>query len=290
MIDFKFNSPNAGDSEGSIYVSLNNGSENYYDKNQLPLHYLVKSLSGQVVWHSELFPGNWSMYSEISCTTAEIIDSLGNEILKWKWHPFVNGDLCHQKFYIWALKNRGANGIAVGTHNGMSGEWVIPVNSGLLKATLVEASEPQYSDLEKFYTAKKWITCRKLLVSTNGQELTFYEGLTNGQTNSISESTIRKHLSDNLIVPVLRPSISINQLISETSKNGDIKWLHLDLEGMDGEIIYSIDRNFLPEVLIFESLHMTTDYYNDLCEYLKKENYEIIKSNWNTICTKIISF
>ena len=286
MIDFKFESPNDKDSEGSIYVSLNNGSENYYDKNQLPLHFMVKSLNGSVIWHSELYPGWWSLFTEISCTNVEIIDSLGNQILNWEWRPFVNGDLCHQKFYIWSLKNRGSNGIAIGTHNGLTGEWVIPVNKGLLKATLVEASEPQFKDLEKFYVGKKWVNCRQELVSKDGGEVTFYEGLTNGQTNSISRNTIRKHLDGNLIIPSLRPSISINELISDVSKNGEVKWLHLDLEGMDGEIIYSINKNLLPEVLIFESLHLTTEYYKNLCDYLQNQNYDVVKSNWNTICTK----
>ena len=50
----------------------------------------------------------------------------------------------HQYFEIWALNNRGSNGIAIGTHNGMTGEWVGPVNKGLLKSTLVEASDTQF--------------------------------------------------------------------------------------------------------------------------------------------------
>lgn len=288
MIEFEYHKPDQNNGEGFIIVKLNEIGKNYYDENQLPLRFLVKSLNGNVLWNTELYYGYWSQYFEISCTEAEIIDSLGNKLLSWKWHPFVNGDLCHQKFYIWSLKNRAANGIAIGTHNGMSGEWVIPVNSGLLKATLVEASEPQFTDLKKYYNGKKWVDCKKIVISTNGEDVVFFEGLTNGQTNSISEHTIKKHLSDDYIVRTNRPSTSINNLIKEVSDKGKVKWLHLDLEGMDGEIIFSIEKNLLPEVLLFESLHLEEQYYNDLCSYLENENYEILKSNWNTICTKKI--
>lgn len=287
MLDFEFVKPSFEHSEGYVMIRLSHESADYYNQNQFPLYFIIKSLSGQVIWNSELRPGTWSTFSPISCTEIEVIDSLGNQILKWNWHPFVHGDLCHQKFYIWALNNRGTNGLAIGTHNGMTGEWVVPVNKGLLKATLVEASEPQYNDLKKYYNAKKWVHCKQALVTSHGKKTIFFEGLTDGQTNSISETNIRFHLSENLITQSLRDSISVNQLILETSLRGKVDWIHLDLEGVDGEIIYSIDKSLLPKMLLFESLHMSPQYNEELCDYLRNQNYSVVKSNWNTICIKI---
>ena len=56
----------------------------------------------------------------------------------------------------------------------MNGEWVGPVNKGLLKATLVEASEPQYNDLLKFYTNKTWINCINSLITKDGGDFVFF--------------------------------------------------------------------------------------------------------------------
>lgn len=55
---------------------------------------------------------------------------------------------------------------------------------------------------------------------------------------------------------------------------------------MDGELIYAINDELLPELLLFESLHMDNQYYDNLCSYLTNKGYSITKSGWNTICTK----
>ena len=69
-------------------------------------------------------------------------------------------------------------------------------------------------------------------------------------------------------------------------KDNEVVILIIDVEGMDGELIYAINDEFLPELLLFESLHMHNQYYDNLCNYLTNKGYSIIKSGWNTICTK----
>jgi len=285
MIYFEYNKPDESNSEGEIKISLDYNSSTYYNKNQFPLRLTHKTLMGEVSWSTDLYPGWFSVYSEISQSTIEIIDSFGNKLFEWKWDPFIHGDYAHQYFEIWSLNNRGSNGIAIGTHNGMTGEWVGPVNKGLLKATLVEASDIQFKDLLKYYKGKNWVSCVQSLISTDGNDIIFYEG-GNGFTNSMSKEVIEKHLTLDSITSSIKKSKSINNLIIESSEQGPIKWLHIDVEGMDGELIYTINDELLPELLLFESLHMDNQYYDNLCSYLTNKGYSITKSGWNTICTK----
>jgi len=217
--------------------------------------------------------------------SIENIDSLGNKLLDWKWDPFINGDYAHQYFEIWSLNNIGSNGIAIGTHNGMTGEWVGPINKGILKGTLVEASDNQYNDLFRFYNGKTWVTCLQSLITTNGDDVLFYEG-GNGFTNSLSNKIIEQYVNIDLINSSIKKSKSINDLIIESSERGRVKWLHIDVEGLDGELIYAIKDDLLPELLLFESLHMENEYYDNLCNYLINKGYSITKSGWNTICLK----
>jgi hypothetical protein len=285
MISFEFTKPNEIHSEGNTKITVDYNTSTYYDEKQFPLHLIYKTLMGEVAWSVDLFPGWFSEYSLISNTTIEIIDSLGNKLFEWRWDPFIHGDYAHQYFEIWALNNRGSNGIAIGTHNGMTGEWVGPVNKGLLKSTLVEASDIQFKDLVKYYKDKKWINCIQSLITTDGNDIIFYEG-GNGFTNSLSKDIIEKHISIEEITTTIKPSKSINDLIIESSERGKVKWLHIDVEGMDGELIYSINDDLLPELLLFESLHMKNEYYDNLCNYLTNKGYSITKSGWNTICIK----
>jgi hypothetical protein len=168
MINFEFTRPNDENPEGNITVDIDYNAYSYYNENQFPLRLIHKTLMGEVAWSSDLYPGWFSGYGMNTYTTVEIIDSLGNNLFEWRWNPFLHGDYAHQYFEIWALNNTGSNGIAIGTHNGMSGEWVGPVIKGLLKATLVEASDTQFNDLLKYYRGKKWINCVQSLITKDG--------------------------------------------------------------------------------------------------------------------------
>ena len=163
-----------------------------------------------------MFPGSWSSYPWGFESIVYVKDSDGSILFEWKWDPFIHGDYAHQYFEIWALNNRGSNGIAIGTHNGMTGEWVGPVNKGLLKSTLVEASDIQFKDLLKFYKDKKWINCLQSLITTDGNDVVFYEG-GNGFTNSLSKDIIEKHINIEEITTTIKQSKSINDLIIESS-------------------------------------------------------------------------
>ncbi len=285
MINFDFTRPNDENPEGRVRVSVDLDAHKYYSEDQFPLRLLHKTLMGEIEWSSDLYPGWFSEYLMNTYTTVEIVDSLGNKLFKWEWNPFIHGDFSHQYFEIWALNNIGTNGIAIGTHNGMYGEWVGPVDKGLLKATLVEASEIQYKDLLKYYGGKKWVNCVKSLISKDGEDVVFYEG-GNGFTNSTSKDIIKNYVNEEHITSSVKQTKSINTLITESSERGKVRWLHIDVEGMDGELIYAINDDLLPELLLFESLHMEEEYYNNLSQYLTGKGYSVTKSGWNTICTK----
>jgi hypothetical protein len=147
MIKFEYTNSNDHFPEGKTLVKIDDNV--FFCENQIPLRLVQKNLMGKVIWSTDLYPEWFSEYPMNTHTTIEIIDSIGNTLLNWKWDPFIHGDYCHQSFELWALNNRGSNGIAIGTHDGMTGEWVGPVNKGLLKASLVEPSSYQFNELIK---------------------------------------------------------------------------------------------------------------------------------------------
>jgi hypothetical protein len=247
-------------------LAINHETGGFLSEKQFPLTLIHKSLNGKVKWRTTMFPGWYSHYPNNSYTTAELIDSIGNKLFEWRWDVFIHGDFGHQFLENWANMNRGANGIVVGTNDGMSGEWVGPVINGKLRATLVEASKKQFDELHHFYGEYPWVELKNRLITTNGGTQTFYEG-GDGVTNSCNKEVILKYVNNNDISEIKIESLSINDLIMESSINGEIKWLHLDVEGIDGELIYSIQDNLLPEVIIFESVHMLGEYKFNLLSF-----------------------
>lgn len=285
MINFNFIKPTNENPEGVININIDVENDLNIIESQFPLRLIHESITGEVVWSTDLYLGWYSEYLMNTYTKIKIIDSLGTKLFEWCWDPFIHGDFAHQFFEMWSLNNVGSNGIAVGTHNGLTGEWVLPVLSGRIKATLVEASDKQFKDLQKNYGGRSWITCICSLITKNGDDVVFYEG-DNGFTNSISKNVISQYVDENVITSTLRESKSINDLILESSERGKVKWLHIDVEGLDGELIFAIKPELLPDLLIFESLHMENSYYDNLRSYLGEQGYKIKKSGWNTICTK----
>lgn len=285
MINFDFKRPNNENPEGVINISIDGENTLNLTEKQFPLRLIHESITGEIVWSTDLYLGWYSEYLMNTHTKIKIIDSLGNRLFEWCWDPFIHGDFAHQFFEVWSLNNIGSNGIAIGTHNGLTGEWVSPVLSGKIKATLVEASEKQFNDLKRNYGGRSWVNCIQSLITPNGDDVLFYEG-DNGFTNSISKNIIGQYVDENVITSTLRQSKSINDLILESSERGKIKWIHIDVEGLDGDLVFAIKPELLPDLLIFESLHMDEHYYSILCDYLTKNNYNVTKSGWNTICTK----
>jgi len=285
MIHFDFKRPNNENPEGVINIRVSGENDLHLNDSQFPLRLVHESITGEVVWSTDLYLGWYSEYLMNTHTRIKIIDSLGNKFFEWCWDPFIHGDFAHQFFEVWSLNNVGSNGIAIGTHNGLTGEWVSPVLSGKLKATLVEASEKQFGDLQRNYGGRSWVTCTHSLITSDGSDVVFYEG-DNGFTNSVSKEIISQYVNEDVITSTVRKSKSINDLIVDSSKLGEIKWLHIDVEGIDGELIYAIKSDLLPNLLLFESLHMENNYYDKLCTYLIDKGYKVTKSGWNTICTK----
>jgi hypothetical protein len=285
MIEFVYEHPKNTDYEGVIFVHVHQNASQYYTKEQFPLRLMHKTLMGEIPWHVDLYPGCWSKYTMLTYTTLEVIDNLGNKLIDWTWDPFTHGDIAHQMFEIWSMNNRGANGVAIGTHNGMTGEWVGPINKGLIKGTLVEASGLQFNDLYKYYKNKTWIKCRKELITPDGSDVIFYEG-GGGWTNSIVKESIENYINPSEIISTPRSSVSINNLIEEVSLDGPVRWIHLDVEGLDDKLILSIREELLPEILVYENENIGEKSNDEIRTYLESKGYSVWDSNRNVIALR----
>ena len=155
----------------------------------------------------------------------------------------------------------------------------------LIKGTLVEASTTQFNDLYKFYNNKTWVKCVQDLVTTDGSDVTFYEG-GEGWTNSIVKESIESYVPSEYITSQMRSSISINNLIKNVSQDGPVKWLHLDVEGLDDKLILSIDEDLLPEILVFENENIGNESNNVVRSYLESKNFKVVNSGRNVIAFK----
>jgi hypothetical protein len=287
MIEFKYIKPTVDTPFGRITVNVNEPILGVKFPYKLPLTLkVISQVSNKVVWSCELGLNHWASYTEPVNHNFEVVDSSGIMVSKWSWDTIQHGDELHKVFYSWCLQNKNANGIAIGTHNGETGEWVIPIKEGLVNGILVEASEKQFNELVNNYDGYKNVKTIKTLVTVDGNEYDFYEN-ENSCTNSILKDHSDKYGS--IINTVKMSSISLNDLIINNGLEKNCKWLHLDVEGIDSDLILSLDETKinLPEVILYESLNMTDDVKLITKNFLESKGYKVQELNgWNTLAIK----
>jgi hypothetical protein len=250
---------------------------------EFPLLFSVyNKISGDKIWTTEMYPGTWSKFYDPCNSYAEITNKDQKVIIKWEWDPFLHGDDANVLFMTWCLNNKGAKGISIGTHDGTTGEWVEPLRKGLIEAFLVEASVPQYKKLVNNYKNISGSYPILSLITEDGRDCEFFEG-PEGYTNSV----IKDHTSQytNQITSSVKKSRSLNDFICEVGLADSLDWLHLDVEGIDADLVLSLDSNRirLPDFIIYESLNLNNEKKQEVYDWLNNNGYLCKESGWNTI-------
>jgi hypothetical protein len=244
---------------------------------------VFSSISGKNQWESNLSPGCWSYYGMISNTTSQITRN-GEILFEFIWDTFLHGDLAHQYMMLWAKDNKGSFGVAIGTHNGETGEWVDPIRKGLIDGVLVEASDPQFFELEENYKEIEGCNLLKSLITPEGGEFTFWESGDVSYTNSIIKEHVDKHSGD--VRGKTMSSISLNHLIE--SQKRKVTWLHLDVEGIDTDLILSLTPGNLDNIqlIVYETLNTSQGEKEKCKNFLEINGFSVKESGWNTIAIK----
>ena len=72
----------------------------------------------------------------------------------------------------------------------------------------------------------------------------------------------------------------------ESTPNKRIDWLHTDVEGYDGELIMSIKKDYLPNLIIFENNNFELSEKLKINNYLRDLGYEIYEFTVSSLALK----
>ena len=254
-------------------------------KEHLPLKVQFKNIvTGEIHYESELLDYWWTEWKGAEQITDVLIYSSNGTLLhEYKWDVTIDGDI-HEKmlwFYLKARQLNGlkSNGLVIGSHDGRNGHWIYPVKHKLTDATLVDGSDKQFISLVENYKHNSNTETLNTIVTTDGYDVEWYQG-GEGYTDTIVPSLINEWVDSSEIVKSYRKSISINDLMKD--KNYD--WLHLDVEGLDGDLILALEQK--PNIIIFEDENLDIVTKDKLKVWFIENSYETIKHICNTIAIK----
>ena len=259
-------------------IKVDVGMISKYNENTPLTLKIKKHVSGETQW-STILSDNWyATYPNTEMFDVEITDSKNNLIYVKRWDIMEHGNYFYKSLWLYnkslISKGKFPKGLVIGTHDGEFGEWVPIVMKNECQVVLVEASDKQYDKLVENYKNRSLVTKIKELVTPNGGEVEFFEG-GEGYTNTIVEDVIRNWEKEE-IKSTKRNSISITDLILDKC-GGNIDWLHLDVEGLDSQLIMGIDttRVNLPKFIIFEDYNLSEEKKKEIYNWFYNEGYDI---------------
>lgn len=284
--------PNIGELKNEYKVTLDSSLSMVYKGkvkvkfNHIPLDKPEDGFDSPCNWEIFLNPGEWAFWKSGGSTRCDIniYTEEGKHILSRVWSSLLDGDNIEKAFNIFCKVTPNCKGVVIGTHDGSWGHWVDAVRNTDTKCLLIEGSEKQFLELTKNY--EKYDNCTLLnhIATKDGKDVTWYK-TSMGLSDSLY-SEVCQGLDNNLeIESITKPTKDINKII-EQHNFIDYDFLHLDVEGYDDTIIKNI--KYLPKLIVFENQHIKErGDYDELVEFLKKNNYDLIEEGIDTMATKI---
>jgi len=258
-----------------------------FHHSQLPLKFEIKNVvSKKIIWETELDSFMWAKFPNIEINDVIVSDAKGVFVYRHYWDVLSHGSVFYKGlwFYCKSLINQGIRpkGLVIGTHDGEFGEWVPLVRNFMSDMILVEGSDKQFEKLFENYSNKQGVTLIKNIITPDGNDVVFYEGGA-GYTNTIVERVIR-YWEKEEIKSNTKSSLSINKLIKDNFEK--LHWLHLDVEGLDAKLLFSIEKDLLPKFIIYENFNLDLDENKNLENYLKEFKYRIHSENGISMAIK----
>lgn len=252
-----------------------------------PIKVVFKNIISEEVHFSQVLNSNtWCRWSGAELITDVLIyNDKDNLIHQHKWDVLRDGDEIEKSLWMY-LKNRKiqgvkSKGLVIGTHDGRNGHWIYSIKDKLSDAFLIDGSEKQFENLRKNYEWFENVKMLNTIVTPKGGIVEWFQG-GEGYTDTVVSDLIHDWLDESQITKIQKDSISFVKLTNEN----DFDWIHLDVEGIDGDLILSLEK--LPNVIVYESMNLSSEMESDLENWFEKNGYTTLVCNGNTMATKKI--
>lgn len=271
-------------SENSTIVKLDKFT--FFKPRDLPLRAeFIKSVNKEKVWEADLFENHWVSWKGSSFPVDVLIKTAAGDLVTT--HEFKverDGDLLEKTVwhFVKSLRKR-PSGLVIGCHDGLFGHWIFPVISGLTDCVLVDGSLPQLAECKKHYSNLPGTKFINEIITTDGKDVTWYTG-GEGFTDTVYKPVILGFLQDSVITETKRSSTSVNELIKNEFADSAPDWLHLDVEGIDGDLILALE--YEPSLIVFESEHIKFSQMLELLDWFQEHDYRFLHNGNNSIAIK----
>ena len=239
--------------------------------------------------HEVSGPGNWYIWPYARCQNIRVVDNNGDLIFNKVWKYCENSDIVEIEFINWCrnfifINGFNPNGIVIGSHNGLGGEWVEAYKQDLIGNTLlIEPNMVPFHQLVSNYQSDSRFSFKQVVISESNGFVDFY---TDSDGSSESSSLIKNNILKNHNESSKK---SVKSLTPGDIFNNNIQWLHIDAEGYDARIILLIEDEYMNNLkfIIWEHIHLSDDEKENLKLKLESLGFRIaVGKDYNTFAIK----
>jgi FkbM family methyltransferase len=255
-----------------LRCEISNNINKFISNNEFPFKFQIYSLFDKnLKWEVELYPGMWASFPQSRDINAKVISKSGI-ILKEYYYHYSDEDLSLYEFWDYFGKYNKSTGLILGCGDGLWGEWVNSLHINKNKCHLVEGSDFIFNQLKENYKNQKNVYLHNILISKDSSNIKFYDDGVNGNSSLNLEYINKLNNGINLNNIKEKSTVSLNDFLH---KFPDITWIRFDLEGIDFELIMSLDDNNLNrlEMIQYEHLFLENEKMLELDLFLKKYNF-----------------
>jgi FkbM family methyltransferase len=277
-----------------IYLEENNSLKTTVEFLSSDINYPVKLYftgeSGNIQWEHEVESvGIWCSWPHSRYQNIRVIDNNGDLIFNKVWKYCENSDIVEIEFINWCrsyIFENGANpnGIVVGSHNGLGGEWVEAYKQDLIGNTLlIEPNIVPFHQLVSNYQNDNRFTFKQVVISENNGFVDFFtDNDGSSESSSLIQSNILKNHNES-------SKKTVKSLTPSDIFNNDVQWLHIDAEGYDARIILLIEDEYMNNLrfIIWEHIHLSEEEKESLKLKLESIGFRIVVGkDYNTFAIK----
>jgi hypothetical protein len=253
-----------------------------------PLYFQVLTIDNSKIIESiQMEIGTWRTYCKGFRDVNFRVVNKNDVVLRELIYDYQkeNQPLYLYEFWDYFTKlNKNLTGVVLGAGNGLWGEWVKGVLDNNIKCFLIEGSKKLFKDLKSSHGNSKNFTLINELISIDGADYDFYDH--GGGYNSININYIKncgEILNDFQIEK--RKTKEINLLLNEI---GNFDWLRFDLEGIDYELIMSLNLENISKLKMIQYEHLDLDIEKrtNVENKFKSLGYKIIVFGIDTVFIK----
>lgn len=276
--------------EDYIFCEINTEVTNFLPNHFFPLFFQVLTVdNSKIIETYEMNSGTWRKYYGFRDKNFRVVTN-NNKILRelkydYKKETYAPNALRLYEFWDYFTKlNSDTVGLILGAGDGTWGEWVKGVLENNVNCYLVEGSDKYFELLKLFHGNKKNLSLIHHLVSLDGEHYDFYD-FSDGD-NSISEDfLLSRGIDTEGLTKTKQKTKKFSDLLDEI---GIVHWIRFDLEGVDFELVMSLELNNLPSLVMiqYEHLNLELEKRNMIYEKFSPFGFSKLEFDIDTILIK----